>query len=142
MAIKKELITKAHEKGMYIDRTTGVEYPAIPREEFYQGLKEIKPTAQTPLYYCKATICYCDYSPLFKDYPIMLVSYETPVAYYIKHTGILYVLDYYSVTTCQHISKFEKCLKRYYAVKRINCYNRIRDKKGSHIEYEPFIPFL
>jgi hypothetical protein len=61
---------------------------------------------------------------------------------YLPSTDRLFVFDYYSTTTCQHISKFKNELRRnYMKALQFNCYRRVRCKNGSRIEYEPFIPF-
>lgn len=41
---------------------------------------------------------------------VILTSHSTIVAIFNKTVGTLYVLDYYSATTQQHISKFAKTL--------------------------------
>ena len=40
----------------------------------------------------------------------IIVSYNTPVAVYIKTTGTMYVFNFYSRTTTQHIHKAAKIL--------------------------------
>ena len=79
------------------------------------------------LYYCKAWITQSKYSRW-----ILLQSYKTIVAAYDKNTEILYVFDYYSATTSQHIAKFQKWLLREMnprPVKRVNLYNDSRTGK-------------
>lgn len=49
--------------------------------------------------YCKAFIY--EVTPNF----YIVISYNTPVAVYVKITGTLYVFDFYSATTQQHIRK-------------------------------------
>lgn len=53
------------------------------------------------LYFCKAWIINPDNSDF-----IILQSYSTIVAAFQRSTGILWVFDYYSNTTAQHIAKF------------------------------------
>ena len=53
------------------------------------------------LYYCKAWIF--DHSN--SDF-VLLERYDTIVAAYQRSTGILWVFDFYSTTTAQHIAKF------------------------------------
>lgn len=139
----KEYIANAHAKGCYVDRSDGTIYPATPRTTFLNAVDELTITYSVRLYYCKAEICLCNYSEFFKCRPILLRSYSTFVAVYIPTTDRLFVFDYYSNTTSQHIAKFRVWLKdNYYRVLNFPIYRRVRDKKGSHIEYEPFIPFV
>ena len=139
----KEYIANAHAKGCYVDRSDGTIYPAIPRPIFFMSLSDLTIDRTERLNYCKADICYCDYSEFFKCRPILLRSYSTLVAVYIPTTDRLFVFDYYSTTTCQHIAKFRVWLRNhYYRVLNFPIYRRVRDKQGSHIEYEPFIPFV
>ena len=139
----KEYIANAHAKGCYVDRSDGTIYPAIPRPIFFMALSNLTIDRTERLNYCKADICYCDYSEFFKCCPILLRSYSTLVALYIPTTDRLFVFDYYSPTTCQHIAKFRVRLRNhYYRVPNFPIYRRVRDKQGSHIEYEPFIPFV
>lgn len=58
------------------------------------------------LYYCKAQIIY----PVFSDF-IILQSYSTIVAAYQRTTCILWVFDFYSHTTTQHIAKFRNWIR-------------------------------
>ena len=79
------------------------------------------------LYYCKAWILQSVYSKW-----ILLQSYKTIVAAYDKNTEILFVFDYYSVTTSQHVAKFQKWLLKEMnprPVDRINLYNDSRTGK-------------
>lgn len=143
MRVKKEYIANAHAKGLYVDRSDGTTYPAIPRTTFIVAVKDLTITHHERLNYCQADICYCDYSEFFKCHPILLRSYRTFVAVYIPTTDRLFVFDYYSNTTSQHIAKFRVWLRNhYYRVLNFPIYRRVRDKQGSHIEYEPFIPFV
>ena len=143
MKVTKEYIESAHAQGCYVDRSDGTIYPAIPRPNFFMSLHDLTIDRTERLNYCKADICYCDYSEFFKCRPILLRSYSTLVAVYIPTTDRLFVFDYYSTTTCQHIAKFRVWLRNhYYRVLNFPIYRRVRDKQGSHIEYEPFIPFV
>lgn len=143
MRVTKEYIENAHAKGCYVDRSDGTIYPATPRTTFLNAVNELTISYSVRLYYCKAEICLCDYSEFFKCNPILLRSYSTFVAVYIPTTDRLFVFDYYSNTTSQHIAKFRVWLRdNYYRVLNFPIYRRVRDKQGSHIEYEPFIPFV
>ena len=75
------------------------------------------------LYNCKAWV----YMPDNSDF-IILRSYSTIVAAFQRTTGILWVFDYYSTTTAQHVAKFRTWL--YYEFKtgcslphKVNLYN-------------------
>lgn len=57
--------------------------------------------SKSRLYYCTAWII----KPDFSDF-LILQSYSTIVAAYQFSTGILWVFDYYSHTTAQHVAKF------------------------------------
>lgn len=63
------------------------------------------------LYTCKAWII----KPDFSDF-LILQSYSTIVAAYQFSTGILWVFDYYSATTAQHIAKFHKWIRHDYKI--------------------------
>lgn len=139
----KEYIENAHAKGCYVDRSDGTIYPAVPRFTFMNAIHELTISYSVRLYHCKAEICLCNYSGFFKCCPILLRSYSTFVAVYIPLTDRLFVFDYYSPTTSQHIAKFRVWLREHYhSVLNFLTYRRVRDKQGSHIEYEPFIPFV
>lgn len=143
MKVSKEYIEKAHAQGCYVDRSDGTIYPATPRTTFLNAVNELTHSYGVRLYHCKAEIFLCDYSDFFKCCPILLRSYATFVAIYIPNTDRLFVFDYYSNTTTQHIAKFRKFLNaNYFRVIKFPIYRRVRDKQGSHIEYEPFIPFV
>lgn len=61
------------------------------------------------LHNCKAWIVNNDNSDF-----IILQSYTTIVAAFQRSTGILWVFDYYSHTTCQHIAKFQNWIRYAY----------------------------
>lgn len=61
------------------------------------------------LYSCKAWIFMPDNSEF-----IILQSYTTIVAAYQRTTKILWVFDYYSNTTVQHVSKFQNWVRYEY----------------------------
>lgn len=61
------------------------------------------------LYYCNARIIKPDFSNF-----LILQSYSTIVAAYQFSTGILWVFDYYSHTTVQHIAKFRNWIRYEY----------------------------
>ena len=143
MRVTKEYIESAHAKGCYVDRSDGTIYPAVPCFTFKNAIHDLTIAHTERLNYCKAEICYCNYSDFFKCHPILLRSYSTFVAVYIPVTDRLFVFGYYSHTTSQHIVKFRAWLRdNYYRVLNFPIYRRVRDKQGSHIEYEPFIPFV
>lgn len=143
MRPSKEYIANAHAKGCYVDRSDGTIYPATPRSTFLGAVEDLTIARTEKLNYCKSEICYCDYSEFFKCHPILLRSYATFVAVYIPVTDRLFVFDYYSPTTSRHIARFKVWLRnRYYRVLNFPIYRRVRDKQGSHIEYEPLIPFV
>ena len=62
MRVTKEYIESAYAKGCYVDRSDGTVYPATPRTTFLNAVNELTITRHEPLNYCKADICYCDYS--------------------------------------------------------------------------------
>lgn len=139
----KDYIARAYDCECYVDRSDGTVYPAVPRATFLGAVDDLIITRHERLNYCQANICYCDYSDFFKCCPILLRSYGTFVAVYIPTTDRLFVFDYYSPTTSQHLAKFRVWLRNhYYRVLNFPIYRRVRDKQGSHIEYEPFIPFV
>lgn len=65
--------------------------------------------SKSRLAYCKAWII----RPDFSDF-IILQSYSTIVAAYQFSTGILWVFDFYSNTTAQHIAKFRNWIRYEY----------------------------
>lgn len=71
----------------------------------------------------------------------ILRSYNTLVAVYSCMTDIVYVFDYYSSTTCQHVSKFTKLMR---ADKRINLYADSRTSKKARLlnESEDYNSFI
>ena len=81
----------------------------------------------TRLYHCKAEII----DSMFSRW-ILLKSYSTLAAGYDRITGTLYVFDYYSHTTCQHVAKFRNWIRYGFnlvSVKRVNLYNDSRTGK-------------
>ena len=64
---------------------------------------------RSQLYSCKAWILHPDFSDF-----LILQSYSTIVAAYQFSTGILWIFDYYSHTTVQHISKFQNWIRYEY----------------------------
>lgn len=81
------------------------------------------------LYYCKAWI----FTPDNSDF-LILKSYSTIVAAFQFSTGILWVFDYYSNTTSQHIAKFRNWIRYKYLTgwnypKKVNLYNDSRTGK-------------
>ena len=81
------------------------------------------------LYTCKAWV----YMPDNSDF-IILRSYSTIVAAYQRSTGILWVFDYYSATTAQHIAKFRNWFRYEYQTgwnypRKVNLYNDSRTGK-------------
>lgn len=61
------------------------------------------------LYSCKALILHPDFSDF-----LILQSYSTIVAAYQYSTDILWVFDFYSNTTSQHIAKFRNWIRYKY----------------------------
>lgn len=105
--------------------------------EFVNEVESLYVTHSQRLYSCSAKVCRLALSTILHDTPIALVSYNTCVAVYLPHNSRLYVFDYYSPTTCQHVCKFERWLKeRHHDVKRINLYHRKRNKNGSYLVYD------
>lgn len=95
-------------------------------EAYYSGYPR---THTERLYTCKARIVYVDSS----DW-LILQSYASVVAAYQISTSILWVFNFYSNTTAQHISKFRTWL--YYEFKtgsnlprKVNLYNDSRTGK-------------
>lgn len=106
-------------------------------KEFVEICTHLGTRRAYPLYYCNADVLYRDWHPSLHDAPIALRSFSTIVAAYLPHTSRLYVFDYYSPITCQHVCKFERWLKEhYYDVTRINLYHRKRNKNGSYLVYD------
>jgi hypothetical protein len=58
----KEYIASAHAKGCYVDRSDGTIYPAVPLATFLEAVEELFIVRTERLNYCKADICYCNYS--------------------------------------------------------------------------------
>lgn len=65
--------------------------------------------SKSRLYYCTAWII----KPDFSDF-LILQSYSTIVAAYQFSTGILWVFDFYSNTTAQHVAKFRNWVRYKY----------------------------
>ena len=65
--------------------------------------------SKSRLYYCTAWII----KPDFSDF-LILQSYSTIVAAFQYSTGILWVFDFYSHTTSQHIAKFRNYIRYKY----------------------------
>ena len=63
------------------------------------------------LHYCKAWIIHPDFSDF-----MILQSYSTIVAAYQYSTAILWVFDFYSNTTAQHIAKFGNYIRYNYNI--------------------------
>ena len=85
--------------------------------------------SKSRLYYCTAWII----KPDFSDF-LILQSYSTIVAAYQFSTDILWVFDYYSATTAQHVAKFCKWLQNEYNTgwnypRKVNLYNNSRTGK-------------
>lgn len=84
---------------------------------------------RSQLYSCKAWILHPDFSDF-----LILQSYSTIVAAYQFSTGILWVFDYYSRTTAQHIAKFSNLIRYKYNTGRnypvtVRLYNDSRTGK-------------
>lgn len=105
--------------------------------EFVKEIEGLYFTHSVRLYTCNAKVMLATPSLALHDRPIILMSYTTVVATYLPHNSRLYVFNYYSPTTCQHVSKFERWLKeRHHDVTRINLYHRKRNKNGSYLVYD------
>lgn len=81
------------------------------------------------LYTCKAWV----FMPDNSDF-IILRSYSTIVAAFQRTTGILWVFDFYSHTTAQHIAKFRNWLRYEFRTgwnypRKVNLYNDSRTGK-------------
>lgn len=81
------------------------------------------------LYYCRAWI----FMPDNSDF-LILQSYSTIVAAFQRTTGILWVFDFYSSTTAQHIAKFKNWIRYVFQTgwnypKKVNLYNDSRTGK-------------
>lgn len=64
---------------------------------------------RSQLYSCKAWILHPDFSDF-----LILQSYSSIVATYQYSTGILWVFDFYSHTTAQHVAKFRNYVRYKY----------------------------
>lgn len=78
---------------------------------------------RSQLYSCKAWILHPDFSDF-----LILQSYSTIVAAYQFSTGILWIFDYYSHTTAQHVAKFRNWLRYEFNTgrnypRKVNLYN-------------------
>lgn len=81
------------------------------------------------LYCCKAWV----FMPDNSDF-LILQSYSTIVAAFQRTTGILWVFDFYSNTTAQHVTKFRNWLRYEFRTgwnypKKVNLYNDSRTGK-------------
>lgn len=81
------------------------------------------------LYSCKALILHPDFSDF-----LILQSYSTIVAAYQYSTGILWVFDFYTKTTSQHIAKFRNWIRYKYRTgwnqpRIVHLYNDSRTSK-------------
>lgn len=81
------------------------------------------------LYNCKAWV----YMPCNSDF-IILRSYSTIVAAFQRSTGILWVFDFYSNTTVQHVAKFGNWIRYKYNTgwnwpKKVRLYNDSKTSK-------------
>lgn len=81
------------------------------------------------LYNCKAWIFIPDNSDF-----LVLRSYSTIVAAFQRTTSILWVFDFYSNTTAQHIAKFRNWLRYEFRIgwnypEKVNLYNDSRTGK-------------
>ena len=75
----------------------------------YNAYYSCYPTSFKRLYNCKAIIVHVDFTEW-----LVLKSCETVVAAYQVSTGILWVFDFYSHTTAQHVAKFREWLMNDY----------------------------
>ena len=79
----------------------------------YNAYYSCYPTSFKRLYNCKAIIVYVDFTEW-----LILRSCENVVAAYQVSTGILWVFDFYSHTTAQHVAKFCKWIRNEYNIGR------------------------
>lgn len=84
---------------------------------------------ESRLYYCKAWIIHPDFSDF-----LILKSYSTIVAAYQYSTSILWVFDFYSHTTAQHVAKFRNWILHDYYIgwnypRTVKLYNDSRTSK-------------
>lgn len=89
-------------------------------DAYYSGYPR---THSEKLYTCKAIIVHVDDS----DW-LVLRSYATVVAAFQFSTGILWVFNFYSNTTAQHIAKFQNWIRYKYNTgwnypRKVNLYN-------------------
>ena len=95
-------------------------------EAYYSGYPR---THTERLYTCKARIVYVDDS----DW-LVLQSYASVVAAFQYSTGILWVFNFYSNTTAQHVAKFRNWIRYKYNTgwnhpHKVNLYNDSRTGK-------------
>ena len=95
-------------------------------EAYYSGYPR---THTERLYTCKARIVYVESS----DW-LVLQSYASVVAAFQYSTGILWVFNYYSATTAQHVAKFRNWIPHKYKTvynypKIVRLYNDSRTGK-------------
>lgn len=95
-------------------------------EAYYSGYPR---THTERLYTCKARIVHVDDSDF-----LVLQSYASVVAAYQFSTGILWVFNFYSNTTAQHIAKFRNWIGYKYRTvwnypRKVNLYNDSRTGK-------------
>lgn len=74
------------------------------------------------------TAWYYDYGNV-----IILKSYNTYVAVYMKNISTLYVFDYYSATTSQHVSKFIKIVNPIYVTYLYRRSDRVIERAYSKV---------
>ena len=86
----------------------------------YNAYYSSYPVCFKRLYTCKAIIVHVEYTEW-----LVLKSCEKVVAAYQVSTGILWVFDFYSHTTAQHVAKFCKWLQNDYNI----CWNYQRTVK-------------
>lgn len=77
----------------------------------YNAYYSSYPVSFKRLYNCKAIIVHVEYTEW-----LVLKSYEKVVAAFQVSTGILWVFDFYSHTTAQHVAKFCKWLQNEYDI--------------------------
>ena len=65
---------------------------------------------ESRLYYCKAWIIHPDFSDflILQSYSTIVAAYQFPTQF---STGILWVFDFYSHTTAQHVAKFRNWVR-------------------------------
>lgn len=73
--------------------------------DLLEDYEHSEPSRTERLYHCSAMV-------YTYENVIVLQSYSTFVAAYDPHTGDLFINGYYSATTCQHVCKFMRHIRK------------------------------